>query len=109
MKSHSKITYKQLNMKSEKAKTNQVSRKGHVALYVGKEKKRYEVPVKYLLHPSIQKLIIKSQHGDLETKIDGPIELECKAQFFDDLLILVKEYYRSEAPRLFQRCLDFFC
>uniref|UniRef100_A0A2N9HW13 Uncharacterized protein n=1 Tax=Fagus sylvatica TaxID=28930 RepID=A0A2N9HW13_FAGSY len=61
-KFHSKNTYKELHRKDEKAKTNKVSRKGHVALYVGKEKKRYEVPVKYLLHPSIQKLMIRSQH-----------------------------------------------
>ncbi|GMY25678.1 auxin-responsive protein saur50 [Fagus crenata] len=92
-KFHSKNTYKELHRKDEKAKTNKVSRKGHVALYVGKEKKRYEVPVKYLLHPSIQKLMIRSQHGELETKIDGPIELACTTQFFEDLLILVKEYY----------------
>ena len=81
------------NRKDEKAKTNKVSRKGHVALYVGKGKKRYEVPVKYLSHPSIQKLIILSQHDELETKIDGPIELACTIQFFEELLILAKKYY----------------
>jgi SAUR family protein len=92
-KFHSKNTYKELYRKDEKAKTNKVSRKGHVALYVGKGKKRYEVPVKYLSHPSIQKLIILSQHDELETKIDGPIELACTTQFFEELLILVKKYY----------------
>ena len=45
--------------KAEKAaKNNQVSREGYVPLYVGKaqkkkKKKRYEVPVKYLSHPTI--------------------------------------------------------
>ncbi|KAL4606443.1 hypothetical protein ACB092_09G103300 [Castanea dentata] len=77
-------------MKGEKARVNHLSRKGHVAVYVGKEKKRYELPVKYLSHPTIQDLIVQSQHGDLEPKIEGPIVLSCRTQFFDGLLLLFK-------------------
>ena len=86
--SHSKNPYKQ---KAEKAaKNNQVSREGYVPLYVGKaqkkKKKRYYVPVKYLSHPTIQQLLMRSQNGDLETKIEGPIELTCRTEFFDHIL-----------------------
>ena len=86
--SHSKNPYKQ---KAEKAaKNNQVSRAGYVPLYVGKaqkkKKKRYYVPVKYLSHPIIQQLLMRSQNGDLETKIEGPIELTCRTEFFDHIL-----------------------
>ena len=85
--SHSKNPHKQKDEKA--AKNNQVSREGYVPLYVGKaqkKKKRYEVPVKYLSHPTIQQLLMRSQHGDLETKIDGPIELTCRTEFFDHIL-----------------------
>ena len=84
-----------LNMKDEKARGNHLSRKGHVAVYVGKEKKRYELPVKYLSHPTMQDLMVQSQHGDLDPKIEGPIVLACRTQFFDGLLLLFKEYHRS--------------
>ena len=82
-----------LNMKEEKARAHYLSKKGHVAVYVGKEKKRYELPVKYLSHHAIQDLMVQSQHGDLEPKIEGPIVLACKTQFFDRLLFSIKEYH----------------
>ncbi|KAK9986278.1 hypothetical protein SO802_031229 [Lithocarpus litseifolius] len=84
-----------LNMKDEKARAHHLSRKGHVAVYVGKEKKRYELPVKYLLHPTMQDLMVRSQQSDLEPKIAGPIVLASRTQFFDGLLLLFKEYHRS--------------
>ncbi|KAK9986277.1 hypothetical protein SO802_031228 [Lithocarpus litseifolius] len=84
-----------LTMKDKKASGNHLSRKGHVAVYVGKGKKRYELPVKYLSHPTIQELMVQSQHGDLEPKIEGPIVLACGTQFFDRLLLSFKEHHRS--------------
>lgn len=70
------------------------ARKGYVAIYVGEECKRYEVPLKYLSFPALQELIGKSLSGEdqiHEPKIDGPITLACKVGAFDELLKLAKK------------------
>ena len=38
-------------------------------------------------------LMVWSQHGEIETKIDRPIMLACKTQFFTNLLLLIKECF----------------
>lgn len=62
-------------------------------IYVGKECKRFEVPVKFLSVPAFQKLVKKFVNDDdrLDPKIDGPLVLECGAEFFDLFLKLAKE------------------
>ncbi|XVF29401.1 hypothetical protein REPUB_Repub15cG0118000 [Reevesia pubescens] len=63
------------------------ARRGYVPMYVGKEAKRYEVPIKYLSSPAFQELLIRSRDDDLETKIDGPISIACcTSQRFEQLL-----------------------
>ncbi|GLT55319.1 hypothetical protein SLA2020_284530 [Shorea laevis] len=83
--------------KAEKAKSNGAVRvpKGHVALYVGKEKKRYEVPVKYLSLPSFEQLLAQSQPNELDIKNDGPIVLPCTIDTFNRLLWEAKACYPS--------------
>ena len=43
--------------------------------------------------------MVWSQHGKLETKIDGAIVLACKTQFFDNLLFLVNECFEIKPER----------
>lgn len=75
----------------ETKNANQVQ-KGYVAMYVGEERKRYEVPVKYLSLPKFQELMMNSQdEGDLDFKIDGPITLTCTTEKFEELLKLAKK------------------
>ncbi|XVE84494.1 hypothetical protein DITRI_Ditri17bG0017900 [Diplodiscus trichospermus] len=73
----------------EHAKTLQ-ARRGYVAMYVGDEAKRYEVPIKYLSSPLFRQLLIRSQDDDLEAKIDGPITIDCTPEMFKQLLKVVK-------------------
>lgn len=64
-----------------------------LAIYVGLERKRYEVPVKYLSFPAIRDMIKRSIGGDdrAEIKIDGPIILPCTPTYFDRLLKMAEE------------------
>lgn len=74
--------------KAKKAKAVRVSNSGHVPMYVGKEEKLYEVPVKFLSLRSFQELLEHSQTvvDDLDIKNDGPIVLTCSTDVFDRLL-----------------------
>ena len=76
---------------TESPKTRKVP-KGYIGLYVGEERKRYEVPVKYLSLPAFQELIVQSQADELEAKIEGPIMLACKTEEFDQLLKQAKVF-----------------
>ena len=40
----------------------------YITLYVGEERKRYEVPAKYLSLPAFQELIVQLQADELEAK-----------------------------------------
>lgn len=70
--------------KSEKPK------KGYVPLSVGEERKKYQVPLKYLSDPIIQLLIKKSQPDVFDAKIGGPLEIACTTDTFDQLLKILK-------------------
>ncbi|KAJ0089126.1 hypothetical protein Patl1_31524 [Pistacia atlantica] len=67
-------------------------RRGYVAIYVGDEAKRYEVPVKYLSFPPFLELVKQSVGDDFDTQIDGPINLTCTTETFDELLKLAKNF-----------------
>jgi SAUR family protein len=91
--SQSKKSYEQLDQSAKmisSSKTRKV-RKGYVAVYVGEEQKRYEVPLKYLSLPCFQDLIVQAEPEVLEPKIEGPIMLACTTEIFDQLLKLAKE------------------
>jgi len=64
--------------------------KGHVPMYVGKEEKLYEVPVKFLSLRSFQELMYQYHSqpvvDDLDFKNDGRIVLVCSTDVFDRLL-----------------------
>ncbi|EEF33554.1 conserved hypothetical protein [Ricinus communis] len=63
-------------------------RKGFVAMYVGKELKRYEVPVDYLNFLKVQELLKLSQEGEeFDYIIDGAIKLTCTTKNFDQVLL----------------------
>ena len=85
---HSKNSYNGIDS-TKSSKTRKVP-KGYIGLYVGEEKKRYEIPVKYLSLPAFQELIVQSQADELEPKIQGPIMLACRTDEFDQLLKLAK-------------------
>ncbi|XVF29416.1 hypothetical protein REPUB_Repub15cG0119400 [Reevesia pubescens] len=86
-----KYSYTRLT-EAEDAKAVEAPR-GYVPMYVGKEAKRYEVPIKYLSSPEFQELLIRSRDDDLETKIDGPISIACcTSQRFEQLLKVAKKY-----------------
>ncbi|KAM4070175.1 hypothetical protein ACB094_12G144700 [Castanea mollissima] len=85
---HCKNSYNRIDS-TKSSKTRKVT-KGYIGLYVGEEKKRYEIPVKYLSLPAIQELIVQSQADELEPKIQGPIMLACRTDEFDQLLKLAK-------------------
>lgn len=70
------------------------TRRGYVAMYVGEEGKRYEVPVKYLSNPVFQELLRRSQHQDLDYKIEGAIRIPHSTAFFDQFLRIIKEYFQ---------------
>ncbi|KAK7825377.1 auxin-induced protein 10a5 [Quercus suber] len=86
--SHSKNSYNRIGS-TESSKTRKVL-KGHIGMYVGEERKRYEVPVKYLSLPAFQELFVHLQEDELQAKIEGPIMLACKIEEFDQLLKLAK-------------------
>ncbi|KAG6750740.1 hypothetical protein POTOM_045249 [Populus tomentosa] len=69
------------------------TRRGYVAMYVGEEGKRYEVPVKYLSNPVFQELLRRSQHQDLDYKIEGALRIPHSTAFFDQFLRIIKEYF----------------
>lgn len=60
---------------------------GHIPMYVGEGRKRYDVPVEYLKFPKLRELLMQSQEdGFLDFKIDGPITLPCTTDTFDQFL-----------------------
>ena len=61
---HSKNSYNRIDS-TKSSKTRKVP-KGYIGLYVGEEKKKYEIPVKYLSLPAFQELIVQSQADELE-------------------------------------------
>ena len=85
---HSKKSYNRIDS-TKSSKTRKVP-KGYIGLYVGEEKKKYEIPVKYLSLPAFQELIVQSQADELEPKIQGPIMLACRTEEFDQLLKLAE-------------------
>lgn len=60
---------------------------GHIPMYVGEGRKRYDVPVEYLKFHKLRELLMQSQEdGFLDFKIDGPITLPCTTDTFDQFL-----------------------
>ncbi|TXG66850.1 hypothetical protein EZV62_008125 [Acer yangbiense] len=91
--SYSKISYKRLANADHEKKSDQkleVAR-GCVAIYVGDERKRYQVPLIYLPLPKFQELIKTSQGDAFDVKIDGSITLACTTQTFEQLLNIAKK------------------
>ncbi|KAK3170428.1 hypothetical protein Dsin_025391 [Dipteronia sinensis] len=65
--------------------------RGCVAIYVGQERKRYQVPLIYLSLSNFQQLINASQEDVFDVKIDGPITLACPTHTFEQLLKIAKK------------------
>ena len=64
---HYKNLYNRIDCTKSSNKTRKVP-KGYIGLYVGEERKRYEVPAKYLSLPAFQELIVQLQADELEAK-----------------------------------------
>ena len=87
-----KLSKSQYSNKSYTALSkSQPPKKGYINVYVGQERKPYKIPLKYLYDPTLQQLIEKSQPGVFDAKIDGPIELACTTNTFDELLKIFKK------------------
>ncbi|KAK8663468.1 hypothetical protein V6N13_083286 [Hibiscus sabdariffa] len=69
------------------------TRRGYVAIYVGQEAKRFEVPIKYLSCAAFQELLIRSHADDLDAKIDGPITVACSSDMFKKMLKEAKHHF----------------
>ncbi|XP_021291841.1 auxin-induced protein X15-like [Herrania umbratica] len=86
-RSKSKKYYRRLEEEGEVGKAAPLeAREGYVAMYVGEEAKRYEVPIKYLSLPTFKELLMQSQEDYLDAKIEGPILISCTIENFDQLL-----------------------
>ncbi|KAG8646546.1 hypothetical protein MANES_09G012601v8 [Manihot esculenta] len=73
----SSFSYKLLSSSTDqKTKIPQIQ-KGYVAIYVGDERKRYQVLIENLEFSTLQELIKQSHDSDFDSKIDGPIVLTC--------------------------------
>ncbi|GMI92968.1 hypothetical protein HRI_002966100 [Hibiscus trionum] len=70
-----------------------LARRGYVPIYVGKETKRFEVPIKYLSSAAFQELLVWSQGDDLDAKIDGPIRIGCSSKSFKQALKDAKHHF----------------
>ncbi|TXG63439.1 hypothetical protein EZV62_010433 [Acer yangbiense] len=77
------------NLKSLSLQELELAR-GCVAIYVGQERKRYQVPLIYLSLPNFQQLINTSQGDVFDIKIVGPITLACPTHTFEHLLKIAK-------------------
>ncbi|KAK2643538.1 hypothetical protein Ddye_025301 [Dipteronia dyeriana] len=82
-------SYKRL-VNEKKSEKLELAR-GCVAIYVGQERKRYQVPLIYLSLPNFQQLIKTSQGDVFDVKIDGPITLACPTHTFEQLLKIAKK------------------
>ncbi|KAM1663375.1 hypothetical protein ACFX13_043600 [Malus domestica] len=87
-----KLSKSQYSKKSYTALSKpQPPKKGYINVYVGQERKLHQIPLKYLLDPTLQQLIEKSQPDVFDSKIDGPIELACTTHTFDEFLKIFKK------------------
>ncbi|GAB4852757.1 hypothetical protein Ancab_016966 [Ancistrocladus abbreviatus] len=60
--------------------------KGHIAVYVGDDKKtRYIVPLSYLTHPSLQSLPDRAEEEFSFTHPMGGLTIACREEEFIDL------------------------
>ncbi|KAL6138199.1 hypothetical protein ACLB2K_063484 [Fragaria x ananassa] len=57
-----------------------------IDLFVGKEEKKYPVPLKYFTHPKLQELIKEYQEPVFDPRFDEPIMVECSTETFEQLL-----------------------
>ncbi|KAK2649464.1 hypothetical protein Ddye_016953 [Dipteronia dyeriana] len=90
--SDSNNSYKRMvNAADEKKSEKLELARGCVAIYVGQERKRYQVPLIYLSLPNFQQLINTSQEDVFDVKIDGPITLACATHTFEQLLKIAKK------------------
>ncbi|OVA13688.1 Auxin-induced protein [Macleaya cordata] len=66
--------------------------KGFLPVYIGEERKRYVVPLEYLLSPKFQVFLLEqSDQDEFDIKFQGPIMLHCTTEAFERVLRLVKQ------------------
>ncbi|GLJ31392.1 hypothetical protein SUGI_0629870 [Cryptomeria japonica] len=62
--------------------------KGCVAIYVGEEQNRYVIPIFYLYHPFISKLLVEAEM-EFGNHNRGPLTLPCNTDDFEQLKWLI--------------------
>ncbi|XP_043687884.1 uncharacterized protein LOC122639120 [Telopea speciosissima] len=88
--SHDNTSYQRItNQKKDKELCVSVP-KGCLPIYVGKESKRYFIPLKLLADPEFQELLKQSYGEELEPEIEGAIKLSCTIQRFEQVLKQLK-------------------
>lgn len=60
----------------------------YVSVYVGKESKRYDVPLMYLSLPRFQQMVVRSSAQGNINDLDRPIIVDCNPETFELLLKL---------------------
>lgn len=63
--------------------------KGCVAVYVGEERQRFVIPIMYLNHPFITKLLANEGDGEWAYSYRGPLTVPCDVGDFEQLKWLV--------------------
>ncbi|XP_024190362.1 auxin-responsive protein SAUR50-like [Rosa chinensis] len=89
-RSHSKKSYERLVREDDQVERSKKKHgsapKGSIDLFVGKEEKKYPVPLKYFTHPKLQELLKEYQEPVFDPRFDEPIVLECSTEIFEQLL-----------------------
>ncbi|PIA54722.1 hypothetical protein AQUCO_00900951v1 [Aquilegia coerulea] len=63
---------------------------GYIPIYVGKKRKRYVIPLKYLSRSPL-KVLLEQSDDDFGEKIRGPILLPCSIKLFNEAIKHIKE------------------
>ncbi|KAI4367701.1 hypothetical protein MLD38_023409 [Melastoma candidum] len=58
---------------------------GHVAVYVGSNRKRYVVRATYLNHPTFKQVLAEAEE-EFGFPAEGPLVIPCEESLFEDIL-----------------------
>lgn len=65
-----------------------VSSEGYVAVYVGEERRRFVIPILYLSHPFITKLLTEAE-AEFGYNYEGPLTVPCNIDDFEQVKWLI--------------------
>ncbi|KAH9304314.1 hypothetical protein KI387_008718, partial [Taxus chinensis] len=82
------------NLEDEKPSSIPMTPRGHVAVYVGKDRQRFVIKTDYLNHPLFRKLLDESER-EYGFHSEGPLVLPCKVGLFQRILWMLKTDYQK--------------